>query len=314
MKRILFSGRLFELISEEVVLNLRDKEAGTNHFFSVDTRNCFWVNDGHVEAVVSDTTGNCFDFVRGGITFWPKPDPQEGFIWPKKGRQELKVGRFIKMVQEIFAVYDIKNSNGIEGELRDKALARFTDIVADKLRAFEVDINPAITRGVAKIYKLPTATNSGFLGRSCMRPESECRCRMFTGFFRYIPNIEVVYETDSNGCLLYRALLWTVDYNGRKIKFLDRIYGTTVINVLLINWAEEQGFAYRRFSQDAIVYNDERGIGISCEIDEDANDYLEDGSPYIDTLYVLRNGNTLSNRGSGIELNYSSGESPFNRD
>jgi hypothetical protein len=85
----------------------------------------------------------------------------------------------------------------------------------------------SISDNIQEIYDCETAENAGYLNDSCMKAESNYRCREFSGFYNHIPDLKIIYKK-INGLLVFRALYWqnVETAKGEKISFIDRVYGT----------------------------------------------------------------------------------------
>ena len=261
-----------------------------------------------------------FDFNKENkITYWdtsrgPQPLNDNG-KWKKEGRAEMKPGKFLLMLKEFYQII-VYDESGERHYLRDddfdKAFQRYIEIFTDRIKADNQPITPLVSKKVEETYQIRTSDHAkDTLKSSCMRPEADYSCKHYSGFYDLIPGVEVVFGLSADGNLLYRALLWSVEYEDEKIKFLDRVYGSSSIAHKLTSWAEEKGYAYRGVNDCSIYYKD-KYIELSVVIPDEAFSYLEKtGSPYVDTLSNLCTCNipTLSNHQcSDYELTCCSGE------
>jgi len=227
---------------------------------------------------------------KNKITCWPlaKGDQplSETRQWKTEGRQEIKPGKFLKMFEENILCED-DQSDSVTTEMTVKIRARLCEIFADSLRATNIDIQFEIGDDIQSVYEIYHHSDSHYLKNSCMRHQSEYGCRNYSGFYNEIPGLKIIHNI-TGGTLLFRALLWECETEeGEKIKFLDRIYGSEAVNNKLIEYAQEQEWAWRSFGNCTVFYKG-NFTNVKCKIPLKAFEYLEqEGSPYVDTLCRL---------------------------
>ena len=77
------------------------------------------------------------------------------------------------------------------------------------------------------------------------------------------------------------------------VRFLDRIYGTEIVEEQLINHAISNNWAWRRFQSNTVYYNDE-SVNIEKKVGSDFYNYIdENGCAYIDTLHFYDANNNI---------------------
>jgi len=177
-------------------------------------------------------------------------------------------------------------------DLYKKVYNRYLEIFQERIKSQNVEFEPMFSHEISKVYWKPVAdsNSSGYLANSCMRMESDYGCRHYSGFYNTIPGLQVMYQENTYGDLIMRALLWkavNMD-NGQEVTFLDRVYGTDAMIEAAIEYAKQQGWAWRGFSDCTIYLGDEKDIPLQVRITEDTVKYSKnEGIPYVDTLYML---------------------------
>jgi len=139
---------------------------------------------------------------------------------------------------------------------------------------------------IAHYYHYDQYDNSqalGSLGESCMRYD---KCQDYLGI--YTENSEVVRLVvlkSTSDLIIGRALLWNV--NELDVPLMDRIYGSYSTIAAFKQYAEDNGYAYKRYQKaenDLIVVNGETSL-MSLSVDLYHWDF--DYYPYLDTLRYL---------------------------
>ena len=248
----------------------------------------------------TDTTMNYFDFnKKNKITCIDEAkhtqEVNDHGKWKKDKRQELKPGKFLNRID--FEVRKPGLKTTIEGEERKKVIKKMIETFVSQITAKNKDLNFELSDTPSEVYELKTKQeNTGHLECSCMRPESGHGCKEHSQAYDKIgDNVKVIYKNSEEG-LLYRVLLWTgEDSEGKKIQFLDRIYGNDTTRTGLENHARENNMAYRNESGE-IIFNDEP-IEFIVNVGSDFIRYItEEGTPYFDTLKYCDNiKNIISN-------------------
>lgn len=256
------------------------------------------------------------------ITYYPDLEGQqinEDNTWKRAGRKEMKFFDFIsKYISFDFYEDDILITSV---DTKKKILNRFSEMILNLSKAEETELTYKIAKdegkSVSEIYHLEMSDHAGdVLKNSCMRADSSHDCHNFAEAYDFINDCTILYGTDANGCLLFRALLWDVlgveatkDNEGkrpseikaecRKMRFLDRIYASEIVEEFLINVANEQGWAYRRTNGGYAHINGVRAY-LFADVSDKFIDYVQtEGTPYVDTLYRLDFGKKqLSNIGN----------------
>ena len=303
------SKRLLDVLFGIDTVTVKDRDTEQRDLYSFNYKEIFsqhkFVSNRHyyVNLVYE---GNNFDLVKGKVTFWPKAELQtDAPSWPKKGRQELKPGKFVKLLSDKFVVYKHPPGQGGEelpmGDKRDRVINRLVDHFVEKIKAFEISIDPIVGKNISEVYDMSIANDCGYLDNSCMQRGGGSACGQFRYFFDLVPGLEIVYGV-LGGRLYYRALLWTAMYQNQEVRVLDRIYGKGEVNEALMDWADEKGYAYRKFSDETIYIGGERAeSSFYIKLTSEAINYIRDeGAPYLDTFPCLDlTDMTLSDDGRG---------------
>lgn len=239
------------------------------------------------------------------VTSWPvskgdQPANDSG-QWIKEGRQEIKPGKYLLLFTEYIEVKTDDNYLITDDETRKKVIIRLCELFADKIKGANEDFSFELSNNISAIYQTEEHPNSGYLLNSCMKHESSYGCSSYSRFYDLVPGLQIMYKMKDNK-LLFRALLWTCKDNaGNDVKFIDRVYGTEPLIAQVIDYAQQNGIAYRTFSDSRILLNSAY-ISLKCKITDKAIEYLQDeGSPYVDTLKFL-NGHWLNNTSGEYEL------------
>jgi hypothetical protein len=202
-------------------------------------------------------------------------------------------------------------------EQYEQCRTELIDQITSLLKSYKTTvIKPQITKEVHKIYNTPTSSSAlaGILKNSCMRPESDYSCKRRSPFFDGV--CEVVYQTDESGCLLYRALLWTLqnspdktaeDY--KEIKFLDRVYGSLTVQKKLHSLAVKNGWYHRLQDTshyiamiDPVTLQNTPKIGpYYVFLTPEQVSLGQQGTPYLDSvnLYNIENGTLTHEKCNG---------------
>ena len=228
--------------------------------------------------------GDYFDLRDGEVSYMPKGREQiilDNGKWKRDGRQLYKIGKFIS----IFSFYELETYNEITGKERDILIER----MSSRLKQ-EENFTFKITKDISMVYGLPTFHNSGILSNSCMRKESEYECRNKAKFYNKLNGVRCIYKTNENGELIFRALLWLVEFKGKNRIFLDRVYGLPETSASLESVAQKRGWLFRYQDRDS----DLPTIKYTANIN--VYDYaLNIGVPYMDSLRNLKpDGYTLT--------------------
>lgn len=228
--------------------------------------------------------GDYFDLRDGEVSYMPKGREQVIFDngkWKREGRQLYKIGKFIS----VFSFYEHETDNEITGKERDIIIER----MSSRLKQ-EENFTFKITKDVSMVYGLPTFHNSGILSNSCMRKESEYECRNKAKFYNELNGVRCIYNTNENGELIFRALMWLAEFKGKNRIFLDRVYGSPEISASLESVAQKRGWLFRYQDRDS----DLPTIKYTANIN--VYDYaLNIGVPYMDSLRNLKpDGYTLT--------------------
>ena len=242
------------------------------------------------------------------ITAWQtKKGPQpcnEAGKWKAEGRIEVNPGKFLKFFSQYMLITDEAEnySVGPDEELGVKIINRACEVVCNRIKGINSDLVYHVSSNVTSIYELTPHHNSGYVRNSCMRDDSGHNCSNYKDFYDYLPDLNIVYNKEDN-YLLFRALLWKKIYSpdiNDYINFLDRPYGSEVIQEKLIELAKSEGWAYRHYHSSLVYYNNNDGITLNKELPREAARYLQlNGSPFMDTLFLITKNNDkliLTNR------------------
>ena len=228
-------------------------------------------------------------------------------ICGKEKPTKIKIGKFIKKLDIVIRICDNSySSRSITDEkIINKVINRWSDMLNDNLIAMREPLTDIkISKNVSSIYAIPTymEKESGFfVFESCMSPymnditgkvihDSLYRSIYDNVFiFDYIDNLSIVYGTKDDR-LFYRALLWDVEIDGVKTKFLDRVYGNRIVTGQLITWAKKNNYAYYSPHHcGGVMYKDQENIILTFKIERNDDFFRvneEEGSIYLDTFNI----------------------------
>lgn len=219
--------------------------------------------------------------------------------WARDGRSEITIESFL--LYHVHVQISLNDVRIFDIETRKKVVKRLAEDLSAISKGADVVLNYLTSLEVGKIYNIETSPDAGdYLKNSCMRPESTYTCRKFAKFYTLIPDCSIIYGLDNNNYLLYRALLWQTD----KGVFLDRIYGSEIVNMQLIDIAIKNGWMYRNFNDSTILFD---GTSVSdtpnVKIPSEALEYLEnEGNPYIDTMEYIDNLTLNTYKGVSLQV------------
>lgn len=171
--------------------------------------------------------------------------------WKIKDRQEIKIGKGIRKILSQIAYVDEKMIEDISNKLKEEY-------------TFSAEFKIVEGEDIAKWYHYSQySTNAGTLNNSCMKHSS---CRDYFDIYIH-SNVKMLIAV-KDGKLHGRALLWD-DVNidstpintrinvPRKIKFMDRIYGTDICVEAFKTWAYNNGYYHKErqsyTSRDGII-------------------------------------------------------------
>ena len=232
--------------------------------------------------------GNFFDVRKGEVSYH---SGQQNYTtdgqWIREGRQVCKPSKLVKYLIDILGV-EINGEYFIE-EL-PKLKARFLELVA--IGAGSKDMEIKVSDDPECIYSIPTASNTGTLGTSCMRHESNFNCHNYRAFYNAL-GTKIAYSIDRDGKLTGRALLWdnVIPVTGdQPFKFIDRIYGSEETIQNFKEWAHENGYAHKveqSYCNCTLIFPDGTRVTDFFHISNpDWDKGL--GFPYVDTLKYLK--------------------------
>lgn len=224
-------------------------------------------------------------------------------VW-STSRNKINVGRLVRSI--------LKSSNL---EFTTKELEVFVnlykatyDFMSDKLNHFD------IVKGcdISYWYKKENySKGKGVLNNSCMAESEES----FFDIYCDNKNVNLVILYDDGGIIKDnkyssnkikgRALLWDCKFDGKNIKFMDRIYTNNDSDVdLFKKYAEKNGFWYKSsqsMEADTPLFDGEKkrlGV-ITCDLEFTKHKYY----PYMDTLsFISRTGGFCSNYEDGCDI------------
>jgi len=245
-----------------------------------------------------DKIGNYFDIRSGLISYCPSNKEQQfadSGKWKREGRELIKAGKFAALL----SYYDSEN-NAIKGINFSNIYEAVANIIkGDALN----DGKFKISGKISKVYELETAEEAGeYLKNSCMRHESTYGCREYSNFYDNIPGLKILYKTNDNNKLLFRALFWNVSLNGKRKIFLDRIYGSDADNSYLIDLAKERDWLFRIFGDSGVYNKDYSSLNVFFPSGVDLLERYKQGTPYMDTLSYLTTDNELNNHDGDYRL------------
>ena len=244
------------------------------------------------------------------VTYWPDVVGQpisEHNGWMAKGRKVMTVENFVSKYIDTTVIVDkteyidfethtpklidteLVGKEVTNSELKTKIIQRACELIIEKGKADDISLKPKVVKAgngaIKNVYWTQQAESTGHLLGSCMRPNSDYDCKKFGAFYDLIPNLFIVYDTNDDGELIYRALLWTLDDGSR---YLDRPYGNEKHEQALIDWGIQQGFRVR-------LYNAKNPTDMKVTLSDEAINYLKNfGCPYLDSFEFLT-GNVLYN-------------------
>lgn len=229
--------------------------------------------------------GNFFDVRKGEVSYHAgEQELTEDGKWKREGRQVCKPSRLISHLMEVCGVRIECDSSRGNQELEEKLRRRMLELLSTFTSAKGSDV--MTSDDPQCIYEMETSERAGTLSSSCMRPESGCGCRNYSGFYNAM-KARIAYTLDPEGRLFSRALLWenVVDVpSGKTFKFMDRIYGTEEVIQDMKEWALENGYGYKTeqsyANPEIILPEGERIHDFSYSLESD----YYDGFPYVDTL------------------------------
>lgn len=223
--------------------------------------------------------------------------------WARDNRQEGKIGR---VTRKLLTDYDLRN-------ITDAEIEKFSNLVFAYVSANgdgESDVNDTqIKLFVCNGSLIPlyydhhcynNNVSTGNLYDSCMKTREY---EYFEIYETSPDNVWMAVAKDIDNLVIGRALIW-VSNDGTK-KYMDTIYASTEVRQIFINFAKENGIAYK--SQQSCHHNQfdmlngeklsHYQVSIKLDPDSDSLDYY----PYMDTLYYMQD-NIVSN------YEFSSGE------
>lgn len=171
---------------------------------------------------------------------------------PENRRSDIKVGRFINKLIDIYKKSGLKEYDEVSFSAAD--IEKFVNLYTSKVLFNQDAINRfEVVEGedIKKWYHESNYVNgTGQLGNSCMKKSS---CQDF--FKIYIDNPDVckllILKDDTGQKIMGRALLWTT-VDGKK--FMDRIYTSKDSYVNLFKkWAEQNRYTIRTEYSNGIL-------------------------------------------------------------
>ena len=291
MNHTVISKRLNNLLEQRIDVKLN----GNMYTAYIRISKYAYGNDLKCEMPPNEFNYFCYN-KNNKITCWPtrngeQPLNEEG-KWKLEGRQEIRPGKFLLLFKEWMDICD-KYDNGVNptshAVLFEQLLLRICETFTDRIRGVNTDLVFDIGTNIGNVYSLTPHDDSGYLLSSCMRQGSGYSCRNYAGMYHKVPDLKIVHRI-VNDRVLFRALLWenVETSDGKRITFLDRIYGNDTVNYKLQEYAKDHDWAWRYFGNDKVYYKDTYGSRLHKEVPTDMINYIEDhGTPYMDSLYYL---------------------------
>lgn len=291
-KYVMVSRKLLPLLNRQLQVKITDGQ------YLVDPRlGVIHQTDRDLWLGVPPNGFNYFCFNKQNkITYWEtkrgeQPLTEDG-RWKKEGRQEMKPGRFFLYFADYFRVYEADSGFVLASDnpIREKVIARGAELFVARIQGENTDMEFEISDTPSEVYKSYNRRDSYNLDNSCMRQGSGHSCRHYSAMYDTIPGLKIVYKKDADNYLLLRALLWRTQdyYSGEEVTFLDRVYGTDGHSEQLMDFAREQGWAYRSFSNNRIHYKGKCDALLKVPVSDATLEYIESiGTPYMDTVSYL---------------------------
>jgi hypothetical protein len=259
----------------------------------IATAICVLLEDG-IEFNSKDIKQNFFDITdkEDKVTFLMQnkvPKDWDSFEDPdlpfnSKGRSEIKIGRILKYLIDLYNKEYNKNI-----EIKDKDIEDFVN--AYKASNKDDDKEFVLVKGkdIIKYYNIESyAMEVGTLGNSCMAREDG---EFFKLYSKNPDTIQLLIYVDKSDKIHGRALVWKMDVSPCAAKyFMDRVYTIKDSDVLKFKaYAKENGWMYKKNMSSGIdesvkfVYNDSDVFGEVVVKLKKSADYGE-YAPYLDTL------------------------------
>lgn len=255
--------------------------------------------------------GNYFDIFKGVITYYPynknggvQPISLNG-DWDRTDRTDMKPGRFAKLL-----TYG-KLDTGLDCTvpIEDNKLDPYIEYMSNNLKSLG-KLQFKISGKISEVYGIQEAADSETVTKSCMRPGSTHNCKTQAKFYDNIGGLKIIYGTNADNNLTFRALLWRLD-NGKFL--LDRVYGKKSNELYLHDLARERGWLWRNFSTDDPYIRENKNDKITYNATFTSNVNIKNriifsGVPYVDTLAHVEDYKIFRNKSTGKSMQVSSSE------
>lgn len=203
-------------------------------------------NNVYLDDIKKPDWGNYFDLRKGETSYHSGVQTvNENGQWIREGRQICKISKLLTYITGQHYC-GISYYEYIPDDIKPKMVKRLIEILSTETKITGSEI--LISDDVASVYSIPTAyENTGTLGNSCMRPESDYSCHDQVGFYNAMGAC-IAYTLDKDGRLTSRALLWKDCRTSDNVVFsyIDRIYGNELAIAEMKEWAHENGFAHKQ--------------------------------------------------------------------
>lgn len=213
--------------------------------------------------------------------------------WSKENRQEGKPSKVIRKIL----------TKKAKSFFSDKDFEQFTNEYKAKFETAGYTFKIEDRAVIPDVYNRTRIYGDCTLQNSCMNGEGDSLFEIYTS----CKDLRIVTLTSPDGELAGRALLWSLDYEGETIQFLDRIYvGAEHLYELFLDYAKTNGFWRKNryktydFKRD-FVKPDGSEVNYTFTVKTDT--YCE-YFPYIDTFTYGDNGYLTNRAGDGTRFTY----------
>lgn len=302
-----FSERLYRFLMEYTPISVKGlDEVAARIYMNRDKYGGGGIIAQFDNTEIQNFAGDYFDLRNGEISFHPNPSNQitnPNGKWSRSGRQILKIGKLISILQKRIKFYKDGDSYYYDPDNQDhkKYFLKLCESLTNKVNASVCTDEIKISEDPSEIYKFSTyyAQETNPLTSSCMRPESNYDCH--EGVDKYTEwKAKIAYITHESGLLRCRALVWenTQLTNGNVVTFMDRIYGNDTHVEHMKSFAEKKGWWYK-IQQDSCSDTVTDGTEIDHVDCVSIPRWVHEGRrPYMDTFVSVDN-DTLYAHDSG---------------
>lgn len=244
-QNLIMSERLYTVLTSPISVRVTDKSTDVTHSSTISMA----FDHKRVKNVFTElpkpNIGNFFDIRKNELSFSSNGvNYNSNGKWERRGRQVIKPS---KLVRHMLSLRDAgKVTLIVDGSDHRLCFNRYTEMMADNIRA-DRTTQIRISSSPTRIYRTPTShSDTGTLGSSCMRPESNYLCKTHADFYDEV-GAKIAYSVDADGNLKGRALVWegAILDEGHEFTFMDRIYGSDRTIAEFKMFAHENGWAHK---------------------------------------------------------------------